>query len=87
MDKRKIGRFIAAHRKRLGMTQMQLARELGVSNKTISCWERGLHLPDYDQVLAASELFGVDAADFLTGNPDAVPAQPAEKQYRNKTQS
>lgn len=72
MDKTRIGQFIAAHRKRLGMTQTELASILGVSNKTVSRWERGLHLPDYDEVLTASELFGVSVKDFLTGNPDAA---------------
>ena len=72
MDKNKIGQFIAFHRKRLGMTQTELAAILGVSNKTVSRWERGLHLPDYDEVLAASDLFGVSVKDFITGNPDAA---------------
>ena len=72
MDKIRIGQFIATHRRRLGMTQTEFANVLGVSNKTVSRWERGLHLPDYDEVLAASELFGVSVKDFLTGNPDAA---------------
>ena len=68
MDKTKIGRFIAEQRKRLGLTQAQLAEVLDVSNKTISRWERGINLPDYDQVLVACRLFDVDVRDFMQGN-------------------
>ena len=41
MDQLKIGRFIAAERKRQGLTQRQLAEQLSISDKTISKWERG----------------------------------------------
>ncbi len=68
MDKIKIGRFIAEQRKRAGLTQAQLAETLDVSNKTISRWERGINLPDYDQVLTLSNLFEVDVRDFMKGN-------------------
>ena len=65
MDKIKIGQFITMHRRRLGMTQAELAKLLGVSNKKVSRWERGLHVPNYDDVLNASELFGVSVEDFM----------------------
>ena len=68
MDKTRIGRFIAEQRKKLGLTQAQLAEVLDVSNKTISRWERGINLPDYDQVLVACRLFDVDVRDFMQGN-------------------
>ncbi len=68
MDRIKIGRFIAEQRKRMGLTQAQLAETLDVSNKTISRWERGINLPDYDQVFALSNLFKVDVRDFMKGD-------------------
>lgn len=36
MDQIKIGAFIAALRKEQGLTQRQLAEELGISDKTVS---------------------------------------------------
>lgn len=42
MDQIKIGRFIAERRKRKNMTQMQLAEKLGVTDRAISKWERGV---------------------------------------------
>ena len=40
MDIQKIGAFIAMNRKKKGYTQEQLAEKLGVTNKTISRWEK-----------------------------------------------
>lgn len=42
MDLIKIGKYIAAKRKKLGMTQRQLAEKLGMSDKSVSKWERGV---------------------------------------------
>ena len=40
MDLVKIGSYIAEKRKKLGMTQKQLAEKLGKSDKSVSKWER-----------------------------------------------
>ena len=42
MDLIKIGKYIAGKRKLLGMTQKQLAEKLGMSDKSVSKWERGV---------------------------------------------
>ncbi len=39
MDLVKIGSYIAEKRKKLGMTQKQLAEKLGKSDKSVSKWE------------------------------------------------
>ena len=46
MDTLKIGKFIAKKRKEKNMTQEELARILGVTNKTVSRWENGNYMPD-----------------------------------------
>lgn len=46
MEQDKIGKFIANQRKELGMTQMEFAEKLGVTNKAVSKWETGRCLPD-----------------------------------------
>ena len=46
MDLIKIGKYIAEKRKALGLTQKQLAEQLGMSDKSVSKWERGICLPD-----------------------------------------
>ncbi len=47
MNQAAIGSYIARKRKEKNLTQEQLAEHIGVSNKTISKWERGKCMPDY----------------------------------------
>jgi len=42
VDQEKIGKFILEIRKQKGMTQKELAEQIGVSDKTISKWECGV---------------------------------------------
>ena len=46
MDAKQMGIFISELRKENGMTQLQLANKLQVSDKAVSRWERGLGFPD-----------------------------------------
>ena len=41
MDQKKTGALIAVERKRLGLTQRELAEQLHISDRTVSKWERG----------------------------------------------
>ena len=42
MDQVKTGRLIRTMRTKLGLTQLALAERLGVSDKAVSKWERGV---------------------------------------------
>ena len=42
MNQEKIGGLICQLRQERGMTQQQLADQLGISNKTVSKWENGV---------------------------------------------
>ena len=42
MDQTKTGRLIRTLRRRKGLTQLALAERLGVSDKAVSKWERGV---------------------------------------------
>lgn len=46
MDLIKIGKFIAEMRKEKNITQSMLAEKLGITDRAISKWERGICLPD-----------------------------------------
>ena len=46
MNYEKIGEFIAEKRKEKNLTQVELAKRLGVTDKAVSKWERGLSVPD-----------------------------------------
>jgi len=63
----RIGKFIAEKRKEKGLTQKQLALKLGVTDKAVSKWERGLGCPDVSILeILASEL-GVSILEILKG--------------------
>ena len=59
MDTGKIGRFIAAKRKGKKLTQAQFGEMLGVSNKTVSKWENGVHMPDLSLLVPISEFLEI----------------------------
>lgn len=42
MDQKKTGRFIAERRRELGLTQKELAEELGITDRAVSKWENGV---------------------------------------------
>ena len=62
----KIDEFILKNRQRKHLTQAELARQLNVSNTTISNYENGVHLPDVDKVIALANYFHV-TTDYLLG--------------------
>lgn len=67
MDLIKIGKYIAGKRKGLGMTQKQLAEKLGMSDKSVSKWERGVCLPDVSLYTSLCETLGISINEFLAG--------------------
>lgn len=67
MDLVKIGKYIAGKRKDLGMTQKQLAEKLGMSDKSVSKWERGVCLPDVSVYSELCQILGISINEFLAG--------------------
>ena len=67
MDLVKIGKYIADKRKALGLTQKQLAEQLGMSDKSVSKWERGICLPDVSVYMELCKILGISINEFLAG--------------------
>jgi len=67
VDQIKNGAFIAANRKKLGLTQVQLAEQLGVSNKSVSKWERGVCLPDVSLYQPLCGILDITLTEFFAG--------------------
>lgn len=68
-------------REQKGLTQQELAEELGVSRQAVSQWESGRTFPSMEKQLALSRLYGVspealyweDTAREAEEGPEAVP--------------
>jgi len=67
MDLKKIGKFIAENRKTAGLSQEALAEKLDISDRSISKWERGICLPDSDNMTKLCELFNINYNELLSG--------------------
>lgn len=67
MDKEKVGTLIADLRKERGLTQKELAKQLFVSDKAVSKWERGLAMPDVTLLIPLSESLGITVTELLEG--------------------
>lgn len=65
VDIKKVGETIAKLRKKNGMTQMQLAEKLYVSDKAISRWETGEGLPEIVNLMELSKIFNVSLESLL----------------------
>ncbi len=60
-----LGKRIAANRKRLGMTQDQLADQLGVTAQAVSKWENDQSCPDITALPKLAEIFGISTDELL----------------------
>ena len=67
MNQIKTGRFIAECRKKRGLTQMQLAEKLGITDRAVSKWENGKALPDSSIMLELCGILGITVNDMLSG--------------------
>ena len=67
MDQVKIGRFIAACRKRANLTQMQLAEKLNITDRAVSKWETGKAMPDTAIMLELCDILGISVNELLSG--------------------
>ena len=67
MDQIKIGGFIAQCRKNAGLTQIQLAERLSVTDRAVSKWENGRAMPDSSIMLDLCEQLNITVNDLLCG--------------------
>ena len=67
MNQVKIGRFIAECRKKANLIQMQLAEKLGITDKAISKWERGIAMPDTSIMLELCDILCISVNELFSG--------------------
>ena len=71
--RKSLGYFITARRKRMGLTQAELAHMMGVSKSAIAKWETNGGLPDRDNLKRLSEIMNVSVDELyrVIHNADA----------------
>lgn len=87
MDKKTIGSFISILRKSKGLTQKDLGDMLGVSDKTVSRWERDECAPDITLIPVIADIFDVTADELLRGEKrNDFPPDPAINELSQKSE-
>ncbi len=74
-----LGNNISERRKAKGMTQEELAVNLGVSPQAVSKWENNLSCPDISLLPSIAKIFGVSVDELLGVAP--INEIPEEKTY------
>ncbi len=67
MNQQKVGQFLKSLRSEKSITQAELAEMLGVSNRSISRWENGTTMPDFDLVIELAKYYEVEVGEILDG--------------------
>lgn len=65
MKKQTVGMMISTLRKEKGMTQLELAEKMGVTDKAVSKWERDLSFPDINSIPKLAEIFEVSVDELM----------------------
>lgn len=63
--KKSLGTLIAEIRRQKGMTQLELAEKMGVTDKAVSKWERDLSCPDINSLPALAEILGLSLDELM----------------------
>lgn len=67
MNQQKVGQFLRELRSEKNITQSDLAERLGVSNRSVSRWENGTTMPDFDLLMELAEYYQVEVGEILAG--------------------
>lgn len=70
MDAQKTGKIISIKRKSMNMPQGELAKNLHITDKAVSKWERGLSFPDISLLIPLSEILNISLYDLLKGEDE-----------------
>ena len=65
------GRSVKTLREQAGLTQAEVARQLGISRAGVNAWEMGLSVPSTPYVVELAKKFGV-STDYLLGMEDTA---------------
>lgn len=81
--KKTLGALIAQLRKQKGMTQLELAQQMGVTDKAVSKWERDLSCPDINSIPHLAEVLGVSVEELMQSKTQETPQRSDVAQIMN----
>lgn len=84
MEDLTIGQRIAAKRKELGISQIELGERMGVSRQSVSKWESDAAIPEIDKLIALSKLFHVSVGWLLGVEEEPEPQTPPEQTFTQR---
>lgn len=96
LNSKSIGNKIAEARKKINLSQSELAKQVSISPQAVGKWERGESMPDIMTLNRLAEIFGVDLNYFSdtfktseaeTTNHETFIKQTAEKSTTNSRKS
>ncbi len=67
MNQEKLGKYLVNLRKEKGLTQKEVARQIGVTEQAVSKWERGIGTPDIGLWNNICLVFGIEPIELLQG--------------------
>ena len=85
--KKTLGMMISSLRKDKGMTQLEFAEKMGVTDKAVSKWERDLSCPDINSIPKLAEILEISVDDLMQGKTETKEQDTKEKKEnisRNK---
>lgn len=68
----RLGKKLYEYRKKAGLSQEELAQELNVSRQAVSKWECGESLPDTDNLISISKLYGISLDALVENTTDEI---------------
>jgi len=69
-----LGQRIQKGRKEAGLSQEELAEQLGVSRQAVSRWENDNGYPEMEKIIRLSQIYQV-SLDYLVGNEQEKPGE------------
>lgn len=90
MADNKYGKIIQKYRSKVGITQSDLAKKLGVSANCVSAWEVGRNEPNMGMVAKMAKIFGCTVSDLMGLEPfpeskSVEMAKEIAKEYEKET--
>lgn len=75
------------YRKKMGLSQEELAAKIGVSRQAVSKWERAEASPDTDNLIELAKVYGLSLDELLKGREEesAEPADASAKAAEQET--